>query len=148
MRPTSMIKENLKRFFLLSILLLLLIFQDKFTMVKALPMDNYKSSLVIEELRLSIPFEFKDVWLEAEKNIWEPWLSKQDGFLGRQIFWNAENEEGLILVNWENKELWKSISINELNLVQDKFEENVKRSLNLNENPFKLIFEGEIYKQV
>ena len=85
--------------------------------------------------------------LKTEKKVWEPWLAIQDGFLGRQIFWDKEKEEALILVSWENKKLWKKISIEEVNKIQEKFEKNVKTSLNLNVNPFKLIYEGELDKQ-
>ena len=35
----------------------------------------------------------------------------------------------------------------EVNEIQEEFEENVKTSLNLNVNPFKLIYEGELDKQ-
>ena len=110
-------------------------------------MNNYQSEQVIEELRLKVPTKFKEVWLKAEKNVWEPWLTIQDGFLGRQIFLDKEKEEALILVKWENKKLWKSISMKEVNEIQKQFEENVKTSLNLKENPFKLIYEGELKKQ-
>jgi uncharacterized protein (TIGR03792 family) len=72
---------------------------------------------------------------------------KQDGFLGRQIFWNKEKEEALILVNWKNKQLWKNISMTEVNNIQKKFEDNVKKTLNTNVNPFVLIYEGELDKQ-
>ncbi len=85
--------------------------------------------------------------MNAEKEIWEPWLSSQDGFLGRQLFWNKEKEEALILVNWESKKLWKSIPISEVNVVQEKFENNVYKALNVEENPFELIYEGELNKQ-
>ena len=37
--------------------------------------------------------------------------------------------------------------MSEVNEVQEKFEDNVKTSLNLKENPFKLIYEGELHKQ-
>ena len=111
-------------------------------------MDNYKSQIVIEELRLKVPSKYKEVWLKAEKEVWEPWLSKQDGFLGREIFWNKEKEEALILVNWENKKLWKSISMQEVNDMQGKFENFVMTSLKAGENPFKLIYEGELEKQI
>ena len=110
-------------------------------------MDTYQTGLVTEELRLKVPSKFKDVWLKTEKKVWEPWLAIQDGFLGRQIFWDKEKEEALILVNWKNKKLWKSISMEEVNKIQEEFEENVKTSLNLNVNPFKLIYEGELDKQ-
>ena len=110
-------------------------------------MDKYQGGIVTEELRLEIPSQFKEVWLKAEKEVWEPWLSIQDGFLGRQIFWDKEKEEALILVNWKNKGLWKSVSMEEVNEIQEKFEENVKTNLNLSVNPFKLIYEGELVKQ-
>ena len=127
--------------------LVFLIFQTNFQILEANSMDNFQSAIVTEELRLKVPSEFKEVWLKTEKSIWEPWLSSKDGFLGRQIFWDKENEEALILVNWKNKKLWKNISMNEVNEVQEKFEDNVKSALNLRENPFKLIYEGELVKQ-
>lgn len=147
MKVTFDLKEKIKRVCFMLIFLVVLIFQTNFQIVQALSMENYQRGIVIEELRLKVPSEFKEVWLNAEKKIWEPWLSNQDGFLGRQIFWDKEKEVALILVNWKNKKLWKSISMKEVNEVQEKFEENVKSSLKLSENPFKLIYEGELENQ-
>ena len=147
MRLAFDLKGKIKRFCFMLIFLVVLTFQTKFQIVQALSMENYQRGIVIEELRLKVPSEFKEVWLNAEKKIWEPWLSNQDGFLGRQIFWDKEKEVALILVNWENKKLWKSISMKEVNEVQKKFEENVKSSIKLSENPFKLIYEGELENQ-
>ena len=39
------------------------------------------------------------------------------------------------------------IPISEVNLVQEKFEEKVKNSLNVKKNPFELIYEGELNRQ-
>ena len=147
MKVTFDLKEKIKRVCFMLIFLVVLIFQTNFQIVQALSMENYQRGIVIEELRLKVPSEFKEVWLNAEKKIWEPWLSNQDGFLGRQIFWDKEKEVALILINWKNKKLWKSISIKEVNEVQEKFEENVKSSIKLSENPFKLIYEGELENQ-
>ena len=141
------IKKKLKLFLLFIIPLFIFFTQSNYQIVKAFPMDNYQNQIVVEELRLKVPAEFKEVWLNAEKNIWEPWLSVQDGFLRRQIFWDKEKEEALILVDWENEKLWKNISIKEVNQIQEEFEKNVKTALGNNTNPFKLINEGELYKQ-
>jgi len=143
-------KLNLKKFqkfFLILICLVVLIFQSINPNLKALTMDNYQGEMVIEELRLKVPAELKAAWLNAEKEIWEPWLSSQDGFLERQLFWDKEKEEALILVNWKSKKAWKSIPMSEVNVIQQKFEDNVKAALNLGENPFELIYEGELDKQ-
>ena len=142
---------NLRRIFqkfcLILICLVALNFQSDFPNLQALPMDNYQGEMVIEELRLKVPAASKTAWLNAEKEIWDPWLSSQEGFLGRQLFWDREKEEALILVNWESKKLWKSIPMSEVNVVQEKFEDIVKTALNVEENPFKLIYEGELDKQ-
>ncbi len=141
------LKEKFQSFCIVLICLLVLIFQSDIPNLKALTMDNYQDQMVIEELRLKVPAYAKTVWLNAEKEIWEPWLSSQDGFLGRQLFWNKEKEEALILVNWESRKLWKSIPMSEVNIVQEKFENNVYTALNVGENPFELIYEGELDKQ-
>jgi len=141
------LKRKFQRFCLILICLIVLIFQSDIPNLKALPMDNYQGKVVIEELRLKVPADAKAVWLNAEKEIWDPWLSSQDGFLGRQLFWDKEKEEALILVNWKSKKLWKSIPMSEVNVVQEKFEDNVKTALKLEENPFELIYEGELDKQ-
>ena len=138
--------RKFKRFCFMLIFLVFLVFQNDFQRLKALPMENYQSSPVVEELRLRVPSELKAIWFKAETEIWEPWLASKDGFLGREIFWNKEKEEALILVNWKSKKLWKSISMKEVNEVQEKFEEIVKVSLKISENPFKLIYEGELNK--
>ena len=67
--------------------------------------------------------------------------------MGRQLFWDKEKEEALILVTWKSKKLWKNIPMSEVNIVQEKFENNVKTALKVNENPFVLIYEGELDKQ-
>lgn len=144
MKKTLKIEKNIRYFFFLSIFIFVFFFQSSYQVLNALSMENYKDRLITEELRLKVPSSYKDVWLEAEKNIWEPWLSDQEGFIDRKIFWDKNKEEALILVNWQNRELWKKISLEEVNEIQAKFEDNVKKSLNISENPFNLIYEGEL----
>ena len=140
------LKGKIKQYCLILVCLVVLFFQSPMPKLKALSMDN-KDQMIVEELRLKVPANSKVAWLNAEKKIWEPWLSSQDGFLGRQIFWDKEKEEALILVNWKSKKLWKSIPMSEVNVMQKKFEDNVKTALNVNANPFELIYEGELDKQ-
>ena len=145
MRFNLNLKKKIQRFCLLLICLVVLIFQSDMPNLKALPLDN-QDQTIIEELRLKVPADVKTAWLNAEKEIWEPWLSSQNGYLGRQLYWNKEKEEALILVNWKSKKLWKSIPMSEVNIIQENFEDNVKTALKVSENPFKLIYEGELSK--
>ncbi len=147
MKIISVFKEEIMRLCLTLIFFFILTFHTNFQNSRALSMDNYQDKIVIEELRLKVPADAKQVWLNAEKKIWDPWLSSQDGFLGRQLFWDKEKEEALILVKWKSKKLWKSIPISEVNLVQEKFENNVMTALNVDVNPFEFIYEGELDKQ-
>jgi len=148
MKLNSDFKKRIKRYCFFFFSLLFFLYQINTHITEAIAMDQYKKEFVTEELRLKVPAQYKEVWLMNEKQIWEPWLSSQVGFLGRQLFWDKEKEEALILVNWKSKKLWKSISMSEVNIVQKKFENNVKTALNLSENPFELIYEGELDKQV
>ena len=141
------LRGKCKGFCFILVFLVVLIHQFDIPNLRALQMNNYQDETVIEELRLKVPAYGKLEWLNAEEQIWEPWLSSQDGYLGRQLFWNKEKEEALILVNWKSKKLWKSIPMSEVNVVQQKFEDNVKAALNVGDNPFELIYEGELDKQ-
>ena len=135
------------RWISLTLIVLVASFQYNFASVDAATMVNMNDDPIIEELRLRVPSQYKDNWINAEKEVWEPWLANKKGFLGREIFYNKEKEEALVLVKWANKSLWKSISVKEVNEIQSIFEENVKNELNLDRNPFVLIYEGELYAQ-
>ena len=147
MKINSDLKKRIKSFFFFFFFLLVSLYQMNTHIAEAIAMDQYKKEFVTEELRLKVPAQYKEVWLKTEKQIWDPWLSSQVGFLGRQLFWDKEKEEALILVNWKSKKLWKSIPMLEVNIVQEKFEDSVKTALNVSKNPFELIYEGELNKQ-
>ena len=147
MKPIQNLNKNIKKIFVLVFVSVFLTFQVNLQMVKAINVDNFQELNITEELRLKVPNEFREAWLQAEKKIWDPWLFSKEGFLGRQLFWDKEREEALILVKWESKKLWKNIPISEVNDVQEKFEDNVKTALNISENPFQLIYEGELDNQ-
>jgi len=144
MKVVSFLKNLIKKVFVL--LLVFIIFQLNVSNAFALQMNKLNENIV-EELRLSVPLKYKETWLKAEEEVWEPWLSKQDGFLGRQIFYNQKTGEALLLVKWKNRNLWKNISEEEVNKMQKIYEETVTSSLGVETNPFKFIYEGELFEQ-
>ena len=135
------------RWLFLSCLLLVAFLKYNLASLNAETMSDLSQSFIIEELRLIVPLKYKNNWIKAEKEVWEPWLANKKGFLGREIFYNKVKEEALVLVKWKNKKLWKSISVAEVSKIQNIFEENVKNDLEIEKNPFELIYEGELYEQ-
>ena len=144
MKVISFLKNIIKKFFVL--LLVSIIFQSNSPNAFALQMNKLNENIV-EELRLSVPLKYKETWLKAEEEVWEPWLSKQDGFLGREIFYNQKTGEALLLVKWRNRNLWKNISDEEVNKMQKIYEKTVTSSLGVETNPFQFIYEGELFEQ-
>ena len=144
MKVVSFLKNLIKKVFVL--LLVFIIFQLYVSNAFALQMNKLNENIV-EELRLSVPLKYKETWLKAEEEVWEPWLSKQDGFLGRQIFYNQKTGEALLLVKWKNRNLWKNISDEEVNKMQKIYEGTVTSSLGVETNPFQFIYEGELFEQ-
>ena len=106
---------------------------------------NFPKESIVEHLKLDVPKKFKNAWLKAEEGSWEPWLLKQEGFLGRQLFWDPTVEEATLLIGWESKAVWKKIPQAEIILVQQDFEKIARKETGKSMgNPFPLIFEGEL----
>ncbi len=103
---------------------------------------------VIEYLCLKVPSEKRQVWLSAEKASWEPWLNNQSGFLGRQLFWNKEKEEAMLLITWASRENWKNIPQEQIDLIQQRFEELARIGTGQKDgNPFPISYAGELAPQ-
>ena len=103
---------------------------------------------VVEHLRLQVPRESRDQWMVAERGSWEPWLKQQPGFLGRDLFWDPATEEGTLLIRWSSRKAWKSISMAEVETVQERFETLAREQTGQRQgNPFPLVFEGELLPQ-
>jgi uncharacterized protein (TIGR03792 family) len=100
---------------------------------------------VVEHLRVKVPAAGRQAWLEAERGSWEPWLAQQAGFLGRELLWDGEREEGTLLIRWASRAQWKQIPEAEIEAVQERFEQLARRATGENQgNPFPLLFEGEL----
>jgi uncharacterized protein (TIGR03792 family) len=110
---------------------------------------------VIEHLRVKVPAAARQAWLEAEQASWEPWLQRQQGFLGRELRWDAERQEGQLLIRWASREQWHAIPRAEIDLVQERFETLAHAALErlgvlppaaapAPPNPFPLVYAGEL----
>ena len=141
----NFIEKTFKFFFIILILLSTIFGKVKHVQAESLFKVNFQKGSIVEHLKLEVPKKFKNAWLKAEEGSWEPWLLKQDGFLGRQLFWDPNGEEATLLIGWESRAVWKKISQSEINLVQQKFEKIARKETGKSiGNPFPLIYEGEL----
>ena len=109
-----------------------------------LPSGEYDVA-VVEHLRVKVPAEARQAWLEAERGSWDPWLAQQPGFLGRELLWDSDREEGTLLIRWASREQWKQIPEAEIEAVQERFEQLARQATGQSQgNPFPLLFEGEL----
>ncbi|MEB3271249.1 MAG: TIGR03792 family protein [Synechococcus sp.] len=84
---------------------------------------------VIEHLRLKVPAAARQAWLEAEQASWEPWLRAQAGFLGRELRWDEQRQEGQLLIRWASRALWQAIPAAAVEQVQQQFERSAHAAL-------------------
>jgi uncharacterized protein (TIGR03792 family) len=114
--------------------------------------DGSLEVAVIEHLRVRVQADARAAWLHAEAQSWDPWLRRQSGYLGRDLHWDADREEGVLLIRWASREQWKSIPEAEVEAVQEQFEALARRFLSaaavpedqLPANPFPLVHAGEL----
>ena len=121
-----------------------------FAIVLAVATPVMAATDVVEQLRLQVPATQRQIWLEGERSTWQPWLETQAGFLGRDLYWDPQREEGLLLIRWASREQWKSISDQEVSRVQASFDALVKAELGLDAaapSPFPLLADGELQRQ-
>ena len=78
----------------------------------------------VEQLEFNIPTENLDAFMEADANVWSPFLSSVEGFGGKMQVFNTTKEENVTVgyfIFWDSYEAWKSIPEDELISVQNEF---------------------------
>jgi uncharacterized protein (TIGR03792 family) len=133
------VKRGLPRFVAVACLVLLLV---------ASPADAGPPSpggAVVEHLRLKVPAATRSAWLEAERLSWEPWLRGRPGFMGRELLWDPERQEGVLLIRWRTRQAWKTIPQAEIDAVQERFDRIARDLLHSDAAaPFPLLHSGEL----
>ena len=78
--------------------------------------------IAVEYLRVKVAPEEVDHFVQADRDIWTPFLSEQPGFLSKQVLCSMKTPgEVVILTQWRSREEWKSISAESLAATDKKF---------------------------
>jgi uncharacterized protein (TIGR03792 family) len=84
----------------------------------------------VEYLRINVKPEEVEKFVQADRDIWTTFLSKQSGFLNKQILCSTKTPgEIVILTQWRSREEWKSIPQPLLDEVAKEFDRVIGRSI-------------------
>ena len=65
--------------------------------------------MIIEWLRFKVPPEKWEAFILRDEEVWTAGLKKFPGYLGKEIWVDAAENEVVMLIRWETREQWKSV---------------------------------------
>jgi uncharacterized protein (TIGR03792 family) len=65
--------------------------------------------MIIEWLRFKVPPEKWEAFIQRDEEVWTAGLKNFPGFLGKEIWGDAVENEVVMLIRWETREQWKSV---------------------------------------
>ena len=84
---------------------------------------------VVEVLQLPVSAAQHACWRQAEALVWEPWLEGQQGYRGRDLLWDPQREQALVLVGWDSQAAWDAIPAAAIEQTQSDFDGSLQRCL-------------------
>ncbi|MEG3928120.1 MULTISPECIES: TIGR03792 family protein [unclassified Microcoleus] len=66
--------------------------------------------MVIEWLKFQVPPEKWEAFIQRDEEVWTAGLRSLPGFLGKETWVDPVQNEVVILIRWQTRELWKSVS--------------------------------------
>lgn len=79
--------------------------------------------MVIEWLKMRMPADKRERYIQVDDEIWTPALKQYPGFISKETWIAPEDEEVVIFViRWRTREEWFSIPEDELAEVGDRFD--------------------------
>jgi uncharacterized protein (TIGR03792 family) len=80
--------------------------------------------MVIEWLKVNVPPEKRELYIQKDDEIWSAALAKHPGYVGKEVWLNPKKESELVLViYWESKEAWDAIPTSVLEETERRFTE-------------------------
>ena len=91
------------------------------------PLDP--SAAVVEVLQMPVSTAQRQCWLEAEAGQWEPWLEQQAGYRGRDLLWDPERQQAVVLVGWQSQQQWDAIPASSIGSTEEAFNAQLRDCL-------------------
>jgi uncharacterized protein (TIGR03792 family) len=78
--------------------------------------------VIIELLRVKVPPEHREQYIQKDAEIWTAALAGYPGFLGKEVWINPhDTSEVILIVQWATREQWKAIPQAEIDAIDEKF---------------------------
>ncbi|MFH7027698.1 MAG: TIGR03792 family protein [Heteroscytonema crispum UTEX LB 1556] len=85
--------------------------------------------MVIELLKVKIPPEQREKYIQKDAEIWTKALAKYPGFIGKEVWINPNNpQEVILIIRWATLEQWKAIPQAELDAIAKHFDSTMGKS--------------------
>lgn len=66
--------------------------------------------MIIEWLKFQVPPEKWEAFMRRDEEVWTAGLRSFPGFLGKETWVDPVQNEVVMLIRWETRELWKSVA--------------------------------------
>lgn len=78
--------------------------------------------MVIEWLKVKVPVEQREFYIQKDAEVWNPFLAKCPGFISKETWINPEQpEEVVLMIRWASRAQWESVPADELKQVEAQF---------------------------
>ncbi|KJH72466.1 cyanobacterial protein, TIGR03792 family [Aliterella atlantica CENA595] len=78
--------------------------------------------MVIEFLRIEVTAQYREQYLQLDREIWTTALAKCPGFISKEVLLNPNKPaEVILIIRWASREEWKSTSCQLLAEVEAQF---------------------------
>ena len=84
---------------------------------------------VVEVLQMPVSAGQRQCWRQAEEAHWEPWLEQQDGYRGRELLWDPERQQAVVLVGWQSQQQWDAIPASSIGSTEEAFNAQLRQCL-------------------
>jgi uncharacterized protein (TIGR03792 family) len=80
--------------------------------------------MTIEWLKFRVSPDFRERFVQADAEIWTPFLSQYPGFVSKEVWISPDDlSEVVQVIQWETFEQWQAIPSAELDRVETQFAE-------------------------
>lgn len=76
---------------------------------------------MIEWLRVWVRRDLRDDFLRKDAEVWTAGLSREPGFLGKEVWLGEEEDEVVLVIRWESEAAWKGIPEERLEELERQF---------------------------